>query len=64
VENAHIRFIQTVVPTADGFTVDEDTALLSRRIPMTDYAAFRDAAITADRFMKRKIRIIPVGDSP
>lgn len=64
VENRHLRFVQTVVPTADGFTVDEDTALLSRRIPVADYAAFREAALTADRFMKRKIHIIPVGDSP
>lgn len=58
VDSEHIRFQQRVTRTEDGFIVDEDTAVLSRRIPPEDYAAFRDAALRADALMKRKVRLM------
>ncbi len=54
----HLQFTQTVTKTADGFIVDEDTAITSRRIPVVDYPAFREQALAADRLMKRKLRIV------
>ncbi len=59
VETPHLRFVQVVTKTDDGFIVDEDTAILQRRIGVDDYAQFRAAALAADRLMKRKIRIVP-----
>ncbi|HEY1100872.1 MAG TPA: DUF3857 domain-containing protein [Myxococcota bacterium] len=59
VRGEHLQFTQTITKTDDGFIVDEDTAILSRRIPRDDYAAFRDQALAADRLMKRKLRIVP-----
>jgi hypothetical protein len=64
VESAHIVFVQTVTQTANGFIVDEDTSMLSRRIPVAEYRTFREATIAADRLMKRKIRILSVGGRP
>jgi len=58
VTGEHLQFTQTVTPTPDGFIVDEDTAITSRRIPVEDYAAFRDQALAADRLMKRKLRLV------
>jgi transglutaminase-like putative cysteine protease len=58
VSGEHLQFTQKVTATADGFIVDEDTAITSRRIPVADYAAFREQALSADRLMKRKIRIV------
>lgn len=58
VVSPHLAFRQTVTATADGFIVDEDTALLSRRIPASDYPAFREAALRADALMKQRIRLI------
>ena len=57
VTSEHLSFTQIITKTADGFIVDENTAILSRRIPAADYAAFRDAALKADALMKRKLRI-------
>ena len=57
VENPWVRFTQTITRTEDGFIVDEDTALLSRRIPRDKYAELRAAALAADALMKRKVRI-------
>lgn len=59
VKSEHLVFTQTITRTPDGFIVDEDTAVLSRRIPAADYARFRDAALRADALMKRKIRFVP-----
>jgi hypothetical protein len=64
VETPHLRFRQVITRTADGFLVDEDTAILSRRIPVADYAAFRAAALAADQLMKRRLRIVPAGALP
>jgi hypothetical protein len=61
VESQHLVFRQTITPTADGFIVDEDTAIVSRRIPQSEYASFRDAAVAADALMKRRLRIVPRG---
>lgn len=61
VDTPHLRFRQVVTATSDGFIVDEDTTLRSVRIPVADYGAFREAAIAADRLMKRKLRIVPAG---
>ncbi len=63
VDTPYVRFTQTITKTADGFIVDEDTAILKRQIPVNDYADFRAATIAADRLMKRKIRIV-TGDAP
>ncbi len=57
VTTPYLRFVQQIEKTADGFIVDEDTAIISRRIPVASYAEFREAAIAADRLMKRKVRI-------
>jgi Tfp pilus assembly protein PilF len=57
VKTEHLAFTQTITRTSDGFIVDEETAILERRIPVKDYARFRDAAIRADALMKRTIRI-------
>jgi cellulose synthase operon protein C len=57
VKSKHLVFTQTITRTPDGFIVDEDTAIASRRIPAADYTSFREAALKADSFMKRKIRI-------
>lgn len=57
VENPWVRFTQTITRTEDGFIVDEDTALLSRRVPRDKYAELRAAALRADALMKRKVRI-------
>jgi len=64
VETPHLRFRQVITRTADGFIVDEDTAILSRRIPVADYAVFREAALAADQLMKRRLRIVPAGARP
>jgi hypothetical protein len=64
IETPHLRFRQVITRTADGFIVDEDTAILSRRIPVSDYAAFREAALAADQLMKRRLRIAPAGARP
>ncbi len=58
VSGKHLHFKQIITPTADGFIVDEDTAIVSRRIPVEDYGAFRDQAVAADRLMKRKLRLV------
>ena len=58
VVGTHLRFKQTITKTDNGFIVDEDTALVSRRIPVADYAAFREQALAADRLMKRKLRLV------
>src|SRR5206468_11120434 len=63
VKSEHVVFTQKITKTDDGFIVDEDTALLSRRIPLKDYASFREACLKADAFMKRKLRIVPRGAS-
>lgn len=57
VETPHLRFVQRITRTEDGFIVDEDTMIRSRRIPRADYEAFRRAALNADALMKRKVRI-------
>ncbi len=57
VESEHLRFKQTITPTEDGFVVDEDTAILSRIIPESDYQEFRQAALAADAMMRRKVRL-------
>lgn len=57
VKSDQLAFTQTITRTADGFIVDEDTAILVRRIPVKDYARFRAAALKADALMKRTIRI-------
>lgn len=59
VKNEYVSFTQTITRTEDGFIVDEDTAMLQRRIPAQDYAKLRDAALKADAFMKRTIRLRP-----
>jgi hypothetical protein len=64
IETPHLRFRQVITRTPDGFVVDEDTAILSRRIPVGDYPAFRDAALAADQLMKRRLRIVPAGAAP
>ncbi len=58
VDGTFIRFVQTVTRTADGFVVDEDTALLARRIEPERYQQFRQEALAADRLMKRTIRLV------
>ncbi len=57
VKGKHLAFTQKITRTADGFIVDEDTAVLDRRIPASDYVAFRDACLRADALMKRTLRI-------
>lgn len=57
VKSDHVSFTQTVTRTSDGFIVDEDTAVTSRRIPLADYPKFREAALRADALMKRTIRL-------
>jgi tetratricopeptide (TPR) repeat protein len=61
VDGRFVRFVQTITKTADGFVVDEDTALLVRRVDVVDYARFRQEALAADALMKRTLRIVPVG---
>jgi hypothetical protein len=56
-----VRIVQTITKTADGFIVDEDTSLLTRRVDVADYARFRDEALAADALMKRSVRIVPTG---
>jgi hypothetical protein len=58
VKSEHMTFTQTITKTSDGFIVDEDTAIHSRRIPAEDYQSFRDACLKADALMKRKIRFV------
>ena len=58
VKGDHVSFTQVITKTADGFIVDEDTSILTRRIPQKDYATFRDACLRADALMKRKLRIV------
>jgi hypothetical protein len=61
VDGRFIRFVQKVERTADGFIVDEDTALLVRRVEVDEYEQFRAEALAADRWMKRTLRIVPEG---
>lgn len=58
VKSKYLSFTQTITKTDDGFIVDEDTSILVRRIPVADYAAFREAALKADALMKRKVRFV------
>jgi hypothetical protein len=57
VDGKHVRLHQRVERTADGFIVDEDTWMLSRRIPAADYPSFRKDALAADALMKRKLTL-------
>jgi hypothetical protein len=61
ITSPHLSFTQRITRTTDGFVVDEDTAITSRRIPQADYAVFRSAAIAADALMKKRLRIVPAG---
>lgn len=61
IESKHLHFSQLIRKTEDGFVVEEDTQIKSRRIPLEDYEAFRSAALQADELMKRKIRISSAG---
>jgi transglutaminase-like putative cysteine protease len=61
VDGQFIRFVQKVTKTADGFLVDEDTALLVRRVDVDDYERFRAEALAADQLMKRTLRIVSEG---
>lgn len=57
VDGPLLSFTQIVTRTADGFIVDEDTALRARRVPVASYAQLRTAAIAADALMKRRVRL-------
>lgn len=57
IESEHLTFRQTITQTEDGFIVDEDTAILSRFVPVDDYPELRKAALAADAMMKRKVRL-------
>jgi transglutaminase-like putative cysteine protease len=61
VHGDHIRFTQTVTRTKDGFVVDEDTAIIVRRVPLAEYERFRKDALAADKLMKRTLRIVKKG---
>jgi tetratricopeptide (TPR) repeat protein len=61
VDGRFVRFVQTITKTADGFVVDEDASMLTRRVDVADYARFRAEALAADALMKRTLRIVPVG---
>ncbi len=53
IRSKHLDFSQTFHETSNGFRVEETTTLKSRQVPISDYAAFRDAALRADRAMQR-----------
>lgn len=57
VDGPHVKFTQKVTATADGFIVDEDTALVARRVDVDAYARFRRDALSADALMKRTLRL-------
>ncbi len=57
VQGSFVSFTQTITRTADGFIVDEDTALRARRIPVESYAQFRADAVAADALMRRRVRM-------
>jgi hypothetical protein len=57
VQSEHLVFTQRIERTEDGFLVDEETSLESRRVPVEDYPAFRAAALQADSMMKRVVRL-------
>jgi hypothetical protein len=61
IETAHFAFRQEVTPTEDGFLVVEDTALLSREVPVADYDELRTALVEAEELMKRKVRLVKEG---
>ncbi|MDP2339754.1 MAG: DUF3857 and transglutaminase domain-containing protein [Deltaproteobacteria bacterium] len=61
VHGDQVRFTQTITRTKDGFVVDEDTAIIVRRVALEDYARFRKDALAADKLMKRTLRIVKKG---
>ena len=61
VQGPLVQFTQTITKTNDGFIVDEDTAIVVRRIAVADYPRFRKDALAADALMKRTLRITRKG---
>ncbi len=61
VNGQQVHFTQIITRTKDGFVVDEDTAIVVRRVGLDDYDAFRRDALAADKLMKRTLRIVKTG---
>lgn len=53
ITSEHLNFSQTFHETSNGFRVEETTTVKSRLIPTKDYSEFRQAALAADRAMRR-----------
>ena len=55
IDNPHLLFKQSFERFDDGFAVVETTVLRSKKIPVKDYAAFRQACLKADAAMQRRL---------
>ncbi|MFZ9888990.1 MAG: DUF3857 domain-containing protein, partial [Myxococcota bacterium] len=58
VNSEHLSFEQRISLDRGAIVVEEDTRLLSRRIPKEDYPRFRAAALAADQLMQRRMRLV------
>lgn len=63
-DTPNFEFRQEIRRQPDGYTVDELAHFKTRRIPVADYAALRNAVLEADRRMRARVVVVmPKGNA-